>query len=222
MSFVIAVPEFLSAAATDLANLGSTISAANAAASIPTTGVLAAGADDVSAAIAALFGAHAQAYQTISAQAATFHAQFVQTLSAGAGAYANAEAANVQQSLLNAINAPTQALLGRPLIGDGADGTAPGQNGGAGGLLYGNGGNGAAGVNAGIAGGNGSGTGSGGTGGDGGTGGGGGNGGTGWNGGKGDTGSGGGAGDGGKAPAGGTGGAGGDGGAGGKGGSGGV
>ncbi len=152
MSFVIAVPEFLSAAATDLANLGSTISAANAAASIPTTGVLAAGADDVSAAIAALFGAHAQAYQTISAQAATFHAQFVQTLSAGAGAYANAEAANVQQSLLNAINAPTQALLGRPLIGDGADGTAPGQNGGAGGLLYGNGGNGAAGVNAGIAG----------------------------------------------------------------------
>lgn len=155
MSFVIAVPEFLSAAATDLANLGSTISAANAAASIPTTGVLAAGADDVSAAIAALFGAHAQAYQTISAQAATFHAQFVQTLSAGAGAYANAEAANVQQSLLNAINAPTQALLGRPLIGDGADGTAPGQNGGAGGLLYGNGGNGAAGVNAGIAGGSG-------------------------------------------------------------------
>lgn len=122
-----------------MANLGSTISAANAAASIPTTGVLAAGADDVSAAIAALFGAHAQAYQTISAQAATFHAQFVQTLSAGAGAYANAEAANVQQSLLNAINAPTQALLGRPLIGDGADGTAPGQNGGAGGLLYGNG-----------------------------------------------------------------------------------
>ncbi|WP_183078490.1 PE family protein, partial [Mycobacterium tuberculosis] len=141
MSFVIAVPEFLSAAATDLANLGSTISAANAAASIPTTGVLAAGADDVSAAIAALFGAHAQAYQTISAQAATFHAQFVQTLSAGAGAYANAEAANVQQSLLNAINAPTQALLGRPLIGDGANG-APGQPGGPGGLLYGNGGNG--------------------------------------------------------------------------------
>lgn len=124
MSFVIAVPEFLSAAATDLANLGSTISAANAAASIPTTGVLAAGADDVSAAIAALFGAHAQAYQTISAQAATFHAQFVQTLSAGAGAYANAEAANVQQSLLNAINAPTQALLGGQNIA-GGDETLP-------------------------------------------------------------------------------------------------
>ncbi len=130
MSFVIAVPEFLSAAATDLANLGSTISAANAAASIPTTGVLAAGADDVSAAIAALFGAHAQAYQTISAQAATFHAQFVQTLSAGAGAYANAEAANVQQSLLNAINAPTQALLGRPLIVMVPTGRRPGKTAG--------------------------------------------------------------------------------------------
>lgn len=117
MSFVIAVPEFLSAAATDLANLGSTISAANAAASIPTTGVLAAGADDVSAAIAALFGAHAQAYQTISAQAATFHAQFVQTLSAGAGAYANAEAANGQASTASATGATGLPELGAWLAG---------------------------------------------------------------------------------------------------------
>ena len=61
MSFVIATPEFVTAAATDLANIGSTLSAANAAAAAPTTGVLAAAEDEVSAAIAALFSGHGQA-----------------------------------------------------------------------------------------------------------------------------------------------------------------
>ena len=56
MSFLIAAPELVAAAATDLANIGSTISVANAAAAFPTTGALAAGADEVSASIAALFG----------------------------------------------------------------------------------------------------------------------------------------------------------------------
>lgn len=144
MSFVIAAPEVMAAAATDLANIGSSISAASAAAAGPTMGILAAGADEVSVAISALFGSHAQGYQTLSAQLAAYHNQFVRALNAGAGSYASAEAANVQQTLLNAINAPTQTLLGRPLIGNGADG-GPGQNGGPGGLLYGNGGNGGAG-----------------------------------------------------------------------------
>lgn len=67
MSFVSVAPEIVVAAATDLAGIGSAISAANAAAAAPTTAVLAAGADEVSAAIAALFGAHGQAYQTVSA-----------------------------------------------------------------------------------------------------------------------------------------------------------
>lgn len=138
MSFVIAAPEVMAAAATDLANIGSSISAASAAAAGPTMGILAAGADEVSVAISALFGSHAQGYQTLSAQLAAYHNQFVRALNAGAGSYASAEAANVQQTLLNAINAPTQTLLGRPLIGNGADG-GPGQNGGPGGLLYGNG-----------------------------------------------------------------------------------
>ncbi len=153
MSFVIAAPEVMAAAATDLANIGSSISAASAAAAGPTMGILAAGADEVSVAISALFGSHAQGYQTLSAQLAAYHNQFVRALNAGAGSYASAEAANVQQTLLNAINAPTQTLLGRPLIGNGADG-GPGQNGGPGGLLYGNGGNGGAGDTANPNGGN--------------------------------------------------------------------
>ncbi len=85
MSFVSVAPEIVVAAATDLAGIGSAISAANAAAAAPTTAVLAAGADEVSAAIAALFSGHAQAYQALSAQAAAFHQQFVQTLAGVAG-----------------------------------------------------------------------------------------------------------------------------------------
>ncbi|WP_415823565.1 PE family protein, partial [Mycobacterium basiliense] len=149
MSYLIAAPEMVAAAATDLANVGSSIGAANAAAAIPTTAVLAAGADEVSAAIAALFGAHAQAYQSLSQQAALFHEQFVHTLTAGASSYALAEAANVSplQELLNLINAPTQAVFGRPLIGNGADGApGTGESGGNGGFLYGNGGNGGSGA----------------------------------------------------------------------------
>ena len=57
MSFVVAVPEVLGTAAADLTSIGSRIDAANAAAATPTTGILAAAEDEVSAAIADL--AHA-------------------------------------------------------------------------------------------------------------------------------------------------------------------
>ncbi|MGB9306340.1 MAG: PE family protein [Mycobacterium sp.] len=120
MSFVIAASQMVTAAATDLANIGSALSAANAAAATQTT-VLAAAEDEVSAAIAAVFSAHGQGFQALSAQAAAFHDQFVQALTASAGSYVSAEAANVaaftanpaqtiQQDLLNLINAPFLAL----------------------------------------------------------------------------------------------------------------
>ncbi|WP_309299240.1 PE family protein, partial [Mycobacterium kiyosense] len=48
-------PEALVAAASDVVGIGSTLQSANAAAALPTTSVLAAGADQVSAAMAALF-----------------------------------------------------------------------------------------------------------------------------------------------------------------------
>ncbi|WP_257703433.1 PE family protein, partial [Mycobacterium tuberculosis] len=143
MSYVIATPEMMATAAFDLARIGSQVSAASAVAAMPTTEVVAAGADEVSAGIAALFSAHAQEYQALSAQAAAFHDQFVHTLTAAARWYTATEIANAaaMRVVLGAVNAPTQTLLGRPLIGDGANG-GPGQNGGDGGLLYGNGGNG--------------------------------------------------------------------------------
>lgn len=70
MSYVIATPEMMATAAFDLARIGSQVSAASAVAAMPTTEVVAAGADEVSAGIAALFSAHAQEYQALSAQAA--------------------------------------------------------------------------------------------------------------------------------------------------------
>ena len=117
MSYVNAAPEYVAAAATDLANIGSTISSANTAAMGPTSGVLAAGADEVSATVAALFAAHAQAYQALSAQAAYFHGQFVQLLNGGATQYALAEAANasplqtIEQGVLSVAGAPTSQTL---------------------------------------------------------------------------------------------------------------
>lgn len=95
------------------------LSAANAAAAAPTTAMLAACADEVSAVVASLFARHAQAYQALSLQATAFHQQFVQALTGAGGAYAAAEAVNaavaqsVQQDVLNVINAPTQALFDR-------------------------------------------------------------------------------------------------------------
>jgi hypothetical protein len=103
MSYVIAAPEMMTAAATDLANIGSTIRAANAAAAAPTTGIVVAAEDEVSAAIAALFSGHGRAYQTLSAQAAASHDQFVQALTAGAGSYVSAEAANVAAVMANPV-----------------------------------------------------------------------------------------------------------------------
>ncbi|ACC42287.1 PE family protein [Mycobacterium marinum] len=156
MSFLTTAPDLLEAAASDLADIGSVVAQANAAAATPMTGVLAAAKDEVSTAVAALFSEYGQGYQALSAQAAEFHTQFVQALTSNAGAYATAEAANANP-LLSAINSPFQAILGRPLIGDGADGITNAQGvgtaGGAGGILYGNGGRGGDSTAVGIAGG---------------------------------------------------------------------
>jgi hypothetical protein len=103
MSSVTAAPELIRTAATDLANIGSNLSAAHTAAAAPTTGVVPAAADEVSAGIAHLFSAHAQDYQALAGRAAAFHQQFMQNLTASAGSYAAAEAANA--AVLQPLNA---------------------------------------------------------------------------------------------------------------------
>jgi PE family len=94
MSFVTTQPEALTAAAGTLSGIGSSLSAQNAAAAAPTTGVVPAAADEVSALTAAQFAAHAQMYQAVSAQAAAIHELFVNTLGVSSGSYAFTEAAN--------------------------------------------------------------------------------------------------------------------------------
>jgi hypothetical protein len=94
MSYVTTHPEMLSAAAGNLQGIGAVVSAGNAAAAAPTTGVVPAAADEVSALTAAQFAAHAQMYQDFSAQAAAIHEQFVATLATSAGSYLATEAAN--------------------------------------------------------------------------------------------------------------------------------
>jgi hypothetical protein len=94
MSFVSAQPEDLTAAAGNLQSIGSAVTAQDAAAAAPTTGVVAAAADEVSALTAAQFALHAQMYQAVSAQAAAIHDMFVTTLAGNASSYATTEAAN--------------------------------------------------------------------------------------------------------------------------------
>lgn len=94
MTFVTTQPEILGAAAGNLQATGSAVHAVNAAVSGPTTELIPAAADQVSAMTAAQFATHAQMYQSISAQAASIHEQFVASLRTSADSYAITEAAN--------------------------------------------------------------------------------------------------------------------------------
>ncbi|OBK30954.1 hypothetical protein A5634_14895 [Mycobacterium asiaticum] len=188
MSFVVAALDMMETATADVAQIGGALNAGSLAAVIPTTQVAAAAADEVSVAVAALFGAHANEYQAAAAQAVAYHQEFVRNLGAAAASYGGAEAAilgQLESTLLGGgavagisdaineissgafqglvygpvhaigqawiasplgqaidpvINAPTQALFGRDLIGNGSAGTASHPNGGAGGFLFGDGG----------------------------------------------------------------------------------
>ncbi len=68
MSFVLADLDMFGVAAEDLGRIGSAVEAGHLAALLPTTELAAAGGDEVSAAIAAVFGTHALRYQAAAAQ----------------------------------------------------------------------------------------------------------------------------------------------------------
>ncbi|OBH04133.1 hypothetical protein A5696_05590 [Mycobacterium sp. E2699] len=112
MSFVSVTPELVQAAAQDLGDIRSSLAAAAATAAAPTTGIMAAASDEVSIAIAAMFGDAGRAFHAMAARAQAFHAEFISLTNSGAAAYANAEVANVQQTVLTdmapaALNAVT-------------------------------------------------------------------------------------------------------------------
>jgi hypothetical protein len=91
MSYAIAIPDFMTAAAADLATIGSTLDEAHRAAAPATLAVVPAAADEVSVSIARLFSEHGQAYQAVARDEAMFQEHFVQNLTAGAASYASIE-----------------------------------------------------------------------------------------------------------------------------------
>ena len=84
MSFVTTQPEALTAAASALQTLGTSLTAENGAAAAPTTGVAPAAADPVSVLQAAQFTAYGTWYQQVGAQAAAIHQMLVNTLGTNA------------------------------------------------------------------------------------------------------------------------------------------
>jgi len=108
MSYVLSAPVLMTAAATDLAAIGSAVAAAHAAAAAPTTGLIPAAADEVSTGIAALFSIHAQDYQALAIKVAAAQGQFVTNLTTSAGAYASAE--NALTSFLQGLGQGYLAL----------------------------------------------------------------------------------------------------------------
>jgi hypothetical protein len=114
MTSLLTQPQLVTAAAADVAEIRSAIGAAKAAAAGPTTGLVAAAQDEVSAITAELFGGYAQGYQAVLKQAAAFHEEFAATLAAAGNAYAQAEAANASaiSGALRTLTSPIQSLLG--------------------------------------------------------------------------------------------------------------
>ena len=124
MSLLAVVPDSVQSAAADLVSVGSELTAARRVTATSTTGLVAAGADEVSTAVAAHFAAHGQLFHIVSLQASAAHQQSVRVLH-------------------SAAEPPDRQRCER----------GPGRPGGAGGLLYGNGGAGGAGTAPGMAGG---------------------------------------------------------------------
>lgn len=133
MTYVTVATDLVGAAVGELTRIGSEVTAATAAAA-PTIELAPAGADELSAAVAALFGRYGRAYRAVGAQAAAFHRRFVQALAASAGSYAGAEVANasllhtVDRPVLGWVNARSQSLFGHPLLGTPNAGASAGTN----------------------------------------------------------------------------------------------
>ena len=114
MSYVFAQPPVLAAAATELAGIGSVIGEAAATAAAPTTGIMTAAADEVSAAIANFFGGFGLEFQTVSANLGLLYSGFTQRVTAAVDYYTNAEAINTAQLIQSATAGLSTPVPGVP------------------------------------------------------------------------------------------------------------
>ena len=109
MEFLVTAPEILATTAADVGKIRSALTDVNANAAGRTTALVAAAKDEVSEAIAKLFGGYGQQYQAVLAKAATFHDEFTRALGGAGNTYANAETTN---AALLATEAPqTQQIV---------------------------------------------------------------------------------------------------------------
>ena len=100
MSFLTALPEELLAVSAQLAAITTSLTAQNAGAAAPTTTIVPAASDPVSAQQAGIFAAYGAMYQQIAAEAQTVQEQYASTLGLSSGTYSSTEAANAAQTAL--------------------------------------------------------------------------------------------------------------------------
>jgi PE family/PPE-SVP subfamily C-terminal region len=100
MSFLTTLPEELLAAQGTLQGILSNLAAQNAGAAAPTTTIIPAAADPVSAQQAGIFSAYGTMYQQMAAEAQAVQEQYVNTLGVSSGTYSATEAANASQAAL--------------------------------------------------------------------------------------------------------------------------
>ena len=98
MSLLTTVPEELAAAAAQLTAIVSSLTAQNAGAAAPTTGLAPAAADSVSLQQAGIFSAYGTLYQQIASEAQAVQEQFASTLGLSSGTYGSTEASNAAQA----------------------------------------------------------------------------------------------------------------------------
>jgi hypothetical protein len=112
MSFLTALPEELLAAQALLEGITSNLTAQNLGSAAPTTMILPAAADPVSAQQAAIFAAYGTLYQQIAGEAQTMQEQYVTTLGTSSTTYSATETANAAQTAASAATAAPAALPG--------------------------------------------------------------------------------------------------------------
>jgi PE family len=95
VSLVTVSPELVATAAQNVGGIGAALQQAHAAAAPATASVVAAAGDEVSAAIAAVFSGHGQAFQAVSARAVNFLTGFEASLKNAASHYGAAELDNL-------------------------------------------------------------------------------------------------------------------------------
>ena len=98
MSFVVAAPQQVAAAALDLAGIRSVLAEATSAVAAHTSAVVPAAADEVSAAIATVFADFGAEFQAVNVRVHAFHAEFMSILNAAAEAYLSTEIANAESA----------------------------------------------------------------------------------------------------------------------------